>query len=100
MSTYPASGPCMLDSTRFFVDCRVLVRCSDLVGEQAVAIKGLLRDALQEAKLHAPSLVIFDDLDVLLPGAESEGPEPAVAVVSMAEYLADLIDMSQVRHLV
>ncbi|CAM6111010.1 unnamed protein product [Calypogeia fissa] len=77
---------------------RVLVRCSDLVGEQAMGIRRVLLDAVQEAMHSAPSLIVLDDLDVLLPAAESEGPEPGIAVLSIAEFLADLIDICQGRR--
>lgn len=60
-------------------------------------IRGVLQDAVLEAVHHAPSLIILDDLDSLLSAAESDGPEPGVAVLSIAEYLADLMDLCQVN---
>ncbi|KAG6550574.1 hypothetical protein Mapa_007943 [Marchantia paleacea] len=77
---------------------RVVVRCTELVGEQAMRIRGVLQDAVLEAVHHAPSLIILDDLDSLLSAAESDGPEPGVAVLSIAEYLADLMDLCQGRR--
>lgn len=72
---------------------RVIVRCNKLVGEQASSIRNLLQDAVSEALDHAPALVILDDLDALLP--KEEGPEPATAVMALAEFLGDLMDLYQ-----
>lgn len=91
---------CLPSTYSSVVDCRVLVRCADLVGEQLNVIRRVLQDAVHEAMHHSPSLIILDDLDILLPAAESEGPEPGIAVLSIAEFLADLMDICQVRELI
>jgi len=73
----------------------VIVRCNELVGEQAGAIRNMLRDAVSEALDHSPALIILDDLDALLP--KEEGPEPATVVMALSEFLGDLMDLYQVR---
>ncbi|KAL3690911.1 hypothetical protein R1sor_004562 [Riccia sorocarpa] len=77
---------------------RVMVPCAELVGEQAMLIREVLHNAVLEAVHHAPSLIILDDLDALLSAGESEGPEPSIAVLSIAEYIADLMDLCQGRR--
>jgi peroxin-1 len=72
----------------------VIVRCNELVGEQAGSIRNVLHDAISEALDHAPALIILDDLDALLP--KEEGPEPATVVMALAEFLGDLMDLYQV----
>lgn len=83
----------------FLLRCanRVIVRCNELVGEQAWAIRNVLHDAVSEALDHAPALIILDDLDALLP--KVEGPEPATIVMALSEFLGDLMDLYQVRLL-
>jgi hypothetical protein len=73
---------------------RVIMRCGELVGGEAEMIRRVLEDAVAEAVDHAPSLIILDDLDGLIPGG-SEGPEPATTVVALAEFLGDLMDLYQ-----
>jgi hypothetical protein len=58
-------------------------------------IQRVLEDVLAEAVNHAPSLIILDDLDGLIP-CGLEGPKPATTVVALAEFLGDLIDLYQV----
>ncbi|KAL2623219.1 hypothetical protein R1flu_003424 [Riccia fluitans] len=77
---------------------RVMLPCAELVGEQAMLIREVLYNAVLEAVHHAPSLIILDDLDALLSAGESEGPEPGIAVLSIAEYMADLMDLCQGRR--
>jgi SpoVK/Ycf46/Vps4 family AAA+-type ATPase len=74
---------------------RVIMSCGELVGGEAEMIRRVLEDAIAEAVDHAPSLIILDDLDGLIPGG-SEGPEPATTVVALAEFLGDLMDLYQV----
>jgi hypothetical protein len=74
---------------------RVIVSCGELVGGEAEMIRRVLEDAVAEAVDHAPSLIILDDLDGLIPGG-SEGPEPATTVVALSEFLGDLMDLYQV----
>jgi peroxin-1 len=72
-----------------------IMNCGELVGAEAEMIRRVLDDAVAEAVDHAPSLIILDDLDGLIPGG-SEGPEPATTVVALAEFLGDLMDLYQV----
>jgi len=54
----------------------------------------VLHNAVSEALDHAPTLIILDDLDALLP--KEEGPEPATIVMALSEFLGDLMDLYQV----
>jgi hypothetical protein len=50
--------------------------------------------ALEEAVFHAPSIVVFDDLDVLIPsqaGPESDSKPDSVYHVRLAETIQDLL---------
>jgi peroxin-1 len=55
----------------------------------------VLEDVVAEAVNHAPSSIILDDLDGLIP-CGLEGPKPATTVVALAEFFGDLIDLYQV----
>ncbi|CAK9229566.1 unnamed protein product [Sphagnum troendelagicum] len=53
-------------------------------------IQRVLEDVVAEAVNHAPSLIILDNLDGLIPcGLES--PEPATTVVALAKFLGDVL---------
>jgi hypothetical protein len=69
--------------------------CGELVGGEAGMVWRVLEDVVAEAVNHAPSLIILDDLDGLIPFG-LEGPKPATTVVALAEFLGDLIDLYQV----
>ncbi len=46
---------------------RVIMSCGELVGGEAGMIQRVLEDVVAEAVNHAPSLIILDDLDGLIP---------------------------------
>ncbi len=71
------------------------VLCDELVGGEAGMIQRVLEAVVAEAVNHAPSLIILDDLDGLIP-CGLVGPKPATTVVALAEFLGDLIDLYQV----
>jgi hypothetical protein len=56
--------------------------CGELVGGEAGMIRRVLEDVVAEAINHAPSLIILDDLDGLIP-CGLEGPKPATTVVAL-----------------
>ncbi len=45
--------------------------CGELVGGEAGMIRRILEDVVAEAVNHAPSLIILDDLDGLIPCGSS-----------------------------
>ncbi|KAH7441624.1 hypothetical protein KP509_03G046300 [Ceratopteris richardii] len=72
---------------------KVIVKCGELVGEQAQAIRVAIQEAVVEALQCAPSLIILDDLDMAIPpNRNSEGGGPATSSLVLAEYLSDLLD--------
>jgi len=46
---------------------KVIMSCGELVGGEAGMIQRVLEDVVAEAVNHAPSLIILDDLDGLIP---------------------------------
>lgn len=76
---------------------KVMVKCADLVGEQAQAVRAALQDAVFEALRHAPSLIILDDLDMAIPSSSSsENSEPSTSSAVLTEFLSDLLDTLRV----
>lgn len=73
--------------------CRVFVSCSQLALEKAVTIREALSSYLSDALDHVPSLVIFDDLDLIISSPSvSEGSQPLSSVTALTEYLTDILD--------
>ncbi|CAN1761594.1 Peroxisome biogenesis protein 1 [Linum perenne] len=71
----------------------VFVSCSGLASEKATSIRQELSASISEALDHAPSVVIFDDLDIIVSASpDSEGSQPSTSVVALTKYLADVID--------
>lgn len=67
------------------------------MGEQAQAVRAAIQEAVFEALRHAPSLIILDDLDLVIPSnLSSENSEPSTSSVVLSEYLSDLLDMFRV----
>ncbi|KAJ6701005.1 hypothetical protein OIU74_012367 [Salix koriyanagi] len=71
----------------------VFVSCSGLALDKASAIRQTLSASISEALDHAPSLVIFDDLDTIVSSSsDSEGSQPSTSVVALTKFLSDFID--------
>lgn len=71
----------------------VFVSCSGLTLDKASAIRQTLSASISEALDHAPSLVIFDDLDTIVSSSsDSEGSQPSTSVVALTKFLSDFID--------
>jgi peroxin-1 len=71
----------------------VFVPCSKLSLDKSPTIRQTLSNYISEALDHAPSVVIFDDLDnILSSSSESEGSQPSSSVISLTEFLTDIID--------
>lgn len=102
----PASGKTQLalalaqhlEEDRHVLAHVVFVRCSELSGEQADAVREVLSSSMSEALDHAPSIIVLDDLDSVISfSAGSEGSESSGSAIGLAEYLADLMDACQDR---
>jgi SpoVK/Ycf46/Vps4 family AAA+-type ATPase len=48
------------------------VKCSDLTEKQISKVKEILSDVFKEALSNRPSIVILDDIDLLLPGSQEQ----------------------------
>ncbi|KAK6916982.1 Peroxisome biogenesis factor 1, N-terminal, psi beta-barrel fold, partial [Dillenia turbinata] len=71
----------------------VFVHCSELALEKPQAIRQALSSNISEALDHAPSLVVFDDLDSIFPSSsDSEGPQISNSSFALAKFLVDIID--------
>ena len=71
----------------------MFVCCSKLAVEKAQTIRQALSGYISEALDHAPSLVIFDDLDCIISSSsDSEGSQLSSSVTALTEFLTDIID--------
>eukprot|EP00898_Chlorokybus_atmophyticus_P005332 jgi/Chlat1/57/ChrspC240389S00935 len=71
----------------------VVLRCNELVGEQPEKLEESLKRIVQEAVDYAPSVVILDDLDAILPA--SEGGAASESNAALSGYLCELMDNCQ-----
>lgn len=71
----------------------IFVSCSGLALEKALTIRQALSSIISEALDHAPSVVIFDDLDsIISSSSDSEGSQPSASVVALTKFLTDIMD--------
>ncbi|XP_065865705.1 peroxisomal ATPase PEX1 isoform X2 [Euphorbia lathyris] len=71
----------------------VFVGCSGLALEKASTMRQTISSCISEALDHAPSLVIFDDLDsIISSSSDSEGSQPSTSVVALTKFLTDVMD--------
>eukprot|EP00252_Welwitschia_mirabilis_P015602 TRINITY_DN3444_c0_g1_i8.p1 TRINITY_DN3444_c0_g1~~TRINITY_DN3444_c0_g1_i8.p1 ORF type:complete len:1188 (+),score=284.39 TRINITY_DN3444_c0_g1_i8:127-3564(+) len=74
----------------------VILRCSELAGEQTESLRKALLKYVSEAIEHAPSIIVLDDLDAAISVSSiSDGSEPSAGMIGLAECLADLMDYFQ-----
>ncbi|TXG48256.1 hypothetical protein EZV62_027550 [Acer yangbiense] len=72
---------------------RVVACCSRLALEKGTIIRQALSRCISEALDHAPSVVIFDDLDsIVSSSSDSEAPQSSSLVVALVKFLADVMD--------
>ena len=73
--------------------CSVFVCCSQLASEKALTIQQELSNHISDALDHAPSIIIFDDLDSIISSSSNlEGSQPSTSVVALTEFLTDIMD--------
>ncbi|MED6169745.1 hypothetical protein PIB30_024117 [Stylosanthes scabra] len=70
----------------------VFVPCSKLSLEKVPIIRQELTNHVAEAVDHAPSIVIFDDLDSIISTSDSEVSQPSVSVNGLTDILVNIID--------
>jgi len=79
--------------------CRIFISCSKLSLEKVPVIRQELANHVTEALNHAPSVVIFDDLDSIISSPDSEGSQPSISVAGLTDFLVDLMDEYGVRNM-
>ncbi|XP_073226108.1 peroxisomal ATPase PEX1 isoform X2 [Cicer arietinum] len=70
----------------------IFVSCSKLALEKVPIIRQELANHITEALNHAPSVVIFDDLDSIISTPDSEGSQPSMSVAGLTDFLVDIMD--------
>ncbi|XP_061360347.1 peroxisomal ATPase PEX1 isoform X3 [Gastrolobium bilobum] len=70
----------------------IFVSCSKLALEKVQIIRKELSNHVTEALNHAPSIVIFDDLDSIISTPDSEGSQPSMSVTGLTDFLVDIMD--------
>lgn len=76
---------------------RVYVCCSGLALEKGPAVHQALSSVISEALVHAPSIVILDDLDsIVSSNSASDGSPSSTSVTAVTKFLVDMIDEFEV----
>lgn len=71
----------------------VFVCCSRLSLEKGPIIRQALSNFISEALDHAPSIVIFDNLDSIISSSSNpEGSQPSTSVIALTKFLVDIMD--------
>lgn len=70
----------------------IFVSCSKLALEKVPIIRQELANHITEALNHAPSVVIFDDLDGIISTSDSEGSQPSMSVAGLTDFLVNIMD--------
>lgn len=75
----------------------MFVSCSSLASEKSTTIHQAISAYISEALDHAPSVIIFDDLDsILATSSDSEGSQPSLSLMALTEFLTDIMDEYEV----
>jgi peroxin-1 len=67
--------------------------------EKVPVIRQELVNHITEAINHAPSVVIFDNLDSIISTPDSEGSQPSMSVAGLTNFLVDIMDEYGVRSI-
>ncbi|KAI6706161.1 hypothetical protein NL676_009123 [Syzygium grande] len=71
----------------------VFIHCSRFALEKGSLIRQKLSGYITNALDHAPSLVVFDDLDsIISSSSDSEGPVSSTSAMELTEFLIDIVD--------
>ncbi|GMH02682.1 hypothetical protein Nepgr_004521 [Nepenthes gracilis] len=69
------------------------VCCSSLSSEKITTIRQVLADSISDALDHAPSLIIFDDFDSIIPSSlKNEGTQASASIISLTEFITSIMD--------
>ena len=71
--------------------CPLFVSCSEFSGMKVGKIIDSLNTIFQDAVLSQPSIILFDDLDALLPAENSESPQAWAAKAHHSQILSVVI---------
>lgn len=92
-----SDGDLFINFTTGCCYCRVFVSCSGLASEKSPTIHQAISSYISEALDHAPSVIIFDDLDsILATSSDSEGSQPSLSLMALTEFLTDIMDEYEV----
>ncbi|XP_047316283.1 peroxisome biogenesis protein 1 [Impatiens glandulifera] len=103
----PGSGKTLLGTTAAkFVEEHaeilahiVFVGCSKFSSEKSANIRQTLSGYVSEALNHAPSVIIFDDLDSIVSSSDGlEGSQPSASVVELTQLFLDIMDEYQEKR--
>uniref|UniRef100_A0A0E0AYU8 Peroxisomal ATPase PEX1 n=1 Tax=Oryza glumipatula TaxID=40148 RepID=A0A0E0AYU8_9ORYZ len=71
----------------------IYIDCSKLTVGKAKETKQTIEDSISEALLHAPSVILFDDMDnVVSVSSDPQAPQSSSSSDSIVRYLADIMD--------
>lgn len=71
----------------------VFIDCSRFALEKGSLVRQKLSGYITNALDHAPSLVVFDDLDsIISSSSDSEGPVSSTSAMELSEFLIDIVD--------
>ncbi|KAJ7969258.1 Peroxisome biogenesis protein 1 [Quillaja saponaria] len=70
----------------------IFISCSRLAVEKVSVIRQELSNYITEALHHAPSIIIFDDLDSIIYSSDSEESQSLMSVAALTEFLVDIMD--------
>ncbi|XP_030549242.1 peroxisome biogenesis protein 1 [Rhodamnia argentea] len=71
----------------------VFIHCSRFALEKGSLIRQKLSGYITNALDHAPSLVVFDDLDsIISSSSDSEGPVSSTSAMELTDFLIDIVD--------
>lgn len=88
----------ILEYFLFYTFCRVSVSCSKLALEKPSSLRQALIRYISEAMEHAPSIIIFDDLDsIIASSSESDGSQPSSSSTALVQFFADIMDEYEVK---
>lgn len=75
----------------------IFVECRNLRGAKMETVKTKLTEIFDEAAVHAPSIVVFDNLDALVPEEDESGGPANEQSRRIAELLVTLMQQNRTR---
>ncbi|KAK4791038.1 hypothetical protein SAY86_031451 [Trapa natans] len=82
-----------LENNQDILSHTIFIRCSLFAQEKSSVIHHKISSYLTEALTHAPSVVVFDDLDSIVQSSiELEGSQLSSSTVELMEFLSSILD--------